>query len=128
MKTIEQKAKAYDKALERARQICSADRVSGIELTTCETIFPELAESEDEKIRETLIYHFGGIPNLHGIERDKIIAWLEKKGEQKQWKPSEEQIEALEHFVRGIGESGYASPYENSTKLIYLLLEQLKAL
>lgn len=44
------------------------------------------------------------------------------------WKPSDEQIEALEHFVRSIGESGYASPYDNKTKLLYLLLEQLKKL
>ena len=44
------------------------------------------------------------------------------------WNPSDEQIEALEHFVRSIGESGYASPYENNTKLLYSLLEQLKKL
>ena len=49
-------------------------------------------------------------------------------GRQKQWKPSNEQINALEHFVRSIGESGYASPYDNDTKLIYSLLEQLKQL
>lgn len=47
---------------------------------------------------------------------------------QKLWKPTEEQIEALEHFVRSVGESGYASPYDNNTKLIYSLLEQLKRL
>ena len=45
-----------------------------------------------------------------------------------QWKPSDEQMEALEHFVRSIGESGYASPYDNNTKLLYSLLEQLKKL
>ena len=49
-------------------------------------------------------------------------------GGQKQWKPSNEQINALEHFVRSMGESGYASPYDNDTKLIYSLLEQLKQL
>ena len=37
-----------------------------------------------------------------------------------------ESVEALEHFVRSIGESGYASPYDNRTKLVYRLLEQLK--
>lgn len=47
---------------------------------------------------------------------------------QKQWKPSDEQIEAFEHFVRSIGESGYASPYDTNTKLLYSLLEQLKKL
>lgn len=47
---------------------------------------------------------------------------------QNTWKPSDEQMEALEHFVRSIGKSGYASPYENNTKLLYSLLEQLKKL
>jgi len=44
------------------------------------------------------------------------------------WKPSDEQMEALEHFVRSIGESGYASPYDNNTKLLYSLLSDLKKL
>lgn len=42
------------------------------------------------------------------------------------WKPSDEQIKALEHFVRSIGESGFASPYDYNTRLLYSLLEQLK--
>ena len=44
------------------------------------------------------------------------------------WKPSDEQMEALEHFVRSIGESGFASPYDDNTRLLYSLLEQLKKL
>lgn len=47
---------------------------------------------------------------------------------QEQWKPTEEQIKAFEHFIRSLGESGYASPYDNNTKLLYSLLEQLKQL
>ena len=34
----------------------------------------------------------------------------------------------FEHFVRSIGESGYACPYDNNTKLLYLLLSDLKKL
>ena len=44
------------------------------------------------------------------------------------WKPSDEQIKAFEHFVRFWGESGTASPYDNNTKLIYSLLQDLKKL
>ena len=44
------------------------------------------------------------------------------------WKPSDEQMVALEHFVRSVDESGYASPYDNNTKLLYSLLGQLKKL
>jgi len=54
--------------------------------------------------------------------------WLKSLKERYAWKPSEEQMKALEHFVRSIGESGYASPYDNDTKLIYSLYEQLKQL
>ena len=54
--------------------------------------------------------------------------WLKSLKPQNRWKPSDKQIKALEHFVRSIGESGYASPYDNSTKLLYSLLEQLKKL
>ena len=59
---------------------------------------------------------------------DKVYDWLESIKQRIGWKPSNEQIDALEHFVRSIGESGYASPYDNNTKLLYSLLEQLKKL
>ena len=59
------------------------------------------------------------------IELQDFLKFLKDKYT---WKPSDEQIEALEHFVRSIGESGYASPYDNKTKLLYSLLEQLKKL
>ena len=51
-----------------------------------------------------------------------------KKIEQTTWKPSDEQIGALEHFVRSIAESGFASPYDSNTKLVYSLLNDLKKL
>lgn len=58
----------------------------------------------------------------------KEIDWLKSLKDRYTWRPSNEQIDTLEHFVRSIGESGYASPYDNNTKLLYLLLEQLKKL
>ena len=74
--TQEQKAKAYDEALERAS--CIKDRV------LIEYIFPELAESEDEKIRKAIL----GLTFIDGIEpilekcaitRSHIRTWLEKQ-------------------------------------------------
>lgn len=59
---------------------------------------------------------------------DGVEKWLKSFRPQKQWKPSEEQMKALENFVRSVGESGYASPYDNDTKLIYSLLNQIKQL
>ena len=97
---------------------------------------PELTESEDERIRKVLVEFFKsykeqstcGAETFNGISTDNILTWLEKQGGQNQWNPSNEQINALEHFVRSMGESGYVSPYDNDTKLIYSLLEQLKQL
>lgn len=172
--------KLYKEALERAKEKhdeyihLDNDNVVPKDI---EYIFPELAESEDEKIRKALISvlksDFENDTTIHDIRVGDIISWLEKQGEQKpmwseedkekfedvlhwfsifceknqtisgikesfewlksprpqnRWKPSEEQLNAFEHFVRSIGESGYASPYDNNTKLLYSLLNDLKNL
>ena len=59
---------------------------------------------------------------------DRFLSWFKSLKERYVWKPSDEQIDALEHFVRSIGESGFASPYDDNTRLLYSLLEQLKKL
>lgn len=87
--TQEEKAKRYDKALEIARKINSGEGVAASSgWTTCEVIFPELRESDDEKIRKVLINYFNrykeqdtiGIETFNGIPTDNILAWLEKQG------------------------------------------------
>ena len=85
--TQEEKAKAYDKALEIARKINSGEGVAvPSDWTICETIFPELKESEDEKIRKWLITQLelkSDVNNPHGLELMilKSIDWLEKQRE-----------------------------------------------
>ena len=60
---------------------------------------------------------------------ENILHWLENQSKYETiWKPTKEQLEALEHFVRSVGESGYASPYDNNTKLLYSLLTDLQVL
>ena len=82
MKTIEEKAKAYDEALSRAKEVYYRGYYVMGDL---ETIFPELTESNDEKIKKVLIdifnvgAHNGGQTN--GISDKDILAWLEKQGE-----------------------------------------------
>lgn len=85
--TQEEKAKAYDEALERANkelQVCGS--------TDCDAakqifrFFPELNESEDERIRQELITHCRNTrcvteEGAEGIA--KWIAWLEKQGAKK---------------------------------------------
>ena len=57
MKTIEEKAKAYDEALERTKEWSETKNGYYTPKELCEEIFPELKESEDEKIRKILIRH-----------------------------------------------------------------------
>ena len=88
--SIEEKAKAYDKALEIARKINSGEGVAvPSDWTICETIFPELKESEDEKIRKWIIddirYNMNNEPlnnSEYKKKAEKAIAWLEKQDQQ----------------------------------------------
>ena len=53
-----------------------------------ETLIPELAESDDERITQKLIdaftyYKKSGEVDFHGIEINTLFAWLEKQKEQK---------------------------------------------
>ena len=102
------------------------------ERTALETLIPELAESEDEKIRKEiieLIMQPTWQTEREFYRRKKLESWLEKQGKYETiWKPTKEQINALTHFVRSVGESGYASPYDNNTKLLYSLLTDLRVL
>ena len=87
---------------------------------------------EDEQILKAAILHIKNETYncCGGYSSEDILQWLKSfKPQSKQdWKPSDEQIEALEHFVRSIGESGFASPYEDNTNLVYSLLSELKKL
>ena len=86
MTTIEEKARRYDEALERAKNTIEVNQAIPDIVECVESLFPELSESEDEKIRKALIEHVKGIykdPCTEEIskERDMFLAWLEKHGE-----------------------------------------------
>ena len=75
--TEKEKAEAYDKAIERAKKLYD----NGI----TKEIFPELNESEDERIKKAIIEFFESEDDntTYSLVRKKdIIAWLEKQGEQ----------------------------------------------
>ena len=67
-------------------------------------------------------------PILNDEGATELIERLKSLKDRYTWMPSDEQMEALEHFVRSVGESGYASPYDNNTKLLYSILSDLKKL
>lgn len=76
--SIEEKAKAYDEALEQARKYMA----KGYDVLMPE-IFPELRESEDERIRKALIDGVSQIRCKGDVTREQMIAYLEKQKEPK---------------------------------------------
>ena len=90
--TEKEKAEAYDEALERARAINNGKDVDVESGTTiCEYIFPELKESEDEKIRKEIISILRNTYWTSNRNRfNELVAWFEKQDKQKpcmvQWK------------------------------------------
>ena len=80
--TQEQKAKAYDEAIRKAKDMLSYKEVRQEDM---EYLFPELKEkeSEDERIRKAAVAFVKASNHFYyhlGISKEKVIAWLEKQG------------------------------------------------
>jgi len=73
--------KLYKEALSRARQF-SEHPLQEDSDSIVEYIFPELKESEDEKIRKVLIRFHKSTIDIDGIKGNEIVSWLERQGEQ----------------------------------------------
>lgn len=80
--TIEQKAKAYGEAL-KAAVVAYKDEDRHLK-ATLERIFPELKESEDERILEVIKHciesRYLYTSTIKGISQKECFAWLEKHG------------------------------------------------
>ena len=78
--SIEEKARRYDDAIEKAKSKIKNDKDHVLYENDVIEIFPELAESKDERI-ELLNYLY----DVHDDdeERARWIAWLEKQGKKK---------------------------------------------
>lgn len=121
MATIDYKEK-YEQALERARQFSEKPYLedsAGI----VEYIFPELAESEDERIKKAIEYAIGQSTHsdgtlINGISSEEALAWLEKQGEQKS-----EEVDNLHNYLYGEQESSEWS--EEDKRIIDNLISQL---
>lgn len=78
---MEDYKKKYEEAFERAKGMYE----DGMMPERIEYIFPELKESEDEKIRKSLkqgFFEYGNsFSTFGGIKVENIISWLEKQGE-----------------------------------------------
>lgn len=116
--SIEEKANAYDLALNKAKTLLSkckrvSDKASMIyRAEDIESMFPELQKPEEEKIKEALIElvkcnERSGYTLLNNVSTSSMLAWLEKQGQSKKtsiWK----------HWKNGICGNGEG-------KLIFLI-------
>lgn len=86
--TIEQKAKAYDKAIEKIKYVVEHGVSPVLNKEDLEDIFSELKESEDERIRKAIAYcimqGFIGYGEIENVTVDACLAWLEKQGQKPQ--------------------------------------------
>ena len=72
--SVEQKAQAYDEAIDK---IADAVEAGTIEQGFANWLFPELKESEDERIRKEIINYLEPQGDCCG-NKERWIAWLEK--------------------------------------------------
>lgn len=81
--TIEEKAQRYDKAIKKAKEWFNSEEPDSY---TCivESIFPELKENKDKRIRKaaiTFVKDSSHFDYYLGVSKEEVIAWLEKQGE-----------------------------------------------
>lgn len=83
--TIEEKAKRYDEALERMKSWVRGEHPECFTEApkAAEFIFPELKESEDERIRRNIIAALKGEGYYDCDLTNECIAWVKKQGEHK---------------------------------------------
>ena len=104
MKTMTVQAKAYD--IEKVKEAYNSIDPKELGLKRLfENTFPELAESEDERIRKALLKKFteeknaGAKYEIRGCSLDSIISFLERQKEQKPIEWSEEDEEMLHSII-----------------------------
>ena len=83
--SIEEKARRYDEAIERAKEINNEHKAQPFDVML--KVFPELKESEDERIRKRIIQALHG-DVLEMSEIKEAVAWLEAQGEHSKFRDS----------------------------------------
>lgn len=141
--------KKYNEAQKRAEAAINIAADKDLVKGVATTIFPELRESEDERITRAINNMLPFIPNEayanNGVTKEDVLNWLEKQkeeegyeaipvestleyklgfhaGKEARWRPTEEQVDALE---RTVCLSNFGCDKERRNALLSLL-EQLK--
>lgn len=79
--SIEEKAKRYDEALEKANNTIEVNQAISDIVECVESLFPELAESEGERIRKYIVEAVELHKDFTQGRKERIYAWLEKQKE-----------------------------------------------
>ena len=79
--SIEEKDRHNDKAIKRAKELLEIGVKDTRDKRVVLSFFPELKESEDEKMRKSIIYALRNGGFYDNDKTDEAIAWLEKQGE-----------------------------------------------
>jgi co-chaperonin GroES (HSP10) len=98
--TQEEKAKAYDKAVNKLKGLMAQGVDPLITRADVQDFFPEIRESEDEKIRKAIIEFFelqDDNTTYSLVPKKDILAWLEKQTEVES---DNDDIEAEEKGIR----------------------------
>ena len=120
--SIEEKAKRYDEVVERLKDFRFEYRFSAFG-DVIEEKFPELQESEDERIRKLLIEAVLQVLqdqycSNRGVSKEKVVAWLEKQGEQKSIDNLTPQ-EAMDIAVEKCFEQGEQKPADKVVPIFH---------
>ena len=119
--SVEEKAKRYDEAIKYAHYLinerCKKGTNGSFHRADLERMFPELAESEDEKIKKVIYGWICTQPSQffdNGFSKEEMLAWLEKQGEQKPIACSDGTVDnSLEGIINAAIYWGKEAPTEN---------------
>lgn len=101
--SIEEKAKAYDGAFRIAQELYNNPNSSHIGKGYVCTVFPELRESKDERIRKGIIELVRQSSEiLEKKNQEQMLAWLEKQGEKE---INDNDIAVLENWENAVKEN-----------------------
>ena len=107
----EEKARAYDKAIEKIKYVMEHGVSPVLNKEDLQDIFPELRESEDERIRGAIIDH------LKDNNLTEWAAWIEKQAPKQKW--SEEDEEMLSEIITDVKFAQDRNPQTQMNQIIF---------
>jgi hypothetical protein len=105
----------YNKLLEKAHKVY-AECVTNAEKRRLESLFPELAENEDKKIRKEIINYFKCQSREEPSRKDihnKWISWLKKQSEKSDYNPYKATVESIVAMVEKYANGDLKDFYDN---------------